>query len=380
MIKEQRIRPGIVTFLLRGFLIIFILLLLISASLLLYLNIQKNKISEQLLNEVNKELKGDFSVRSISLGSLYSYPNLKISLKGLKFHAPVGPLSHGELILDVHTATVKADFSHVLSKRIEIDKVYIKAAKLFIERDSLKNMIISEGFEPVNSGLDTSDSEGLSIFVKHMLIEDSEVVVIDRPTEVILPFRLNKVRGTFQLNNQLIQGKAKLDLLPLDFDKTAAFLINDLPIQIETNYSVNINKELVKVKAEELYIDDEHYSFNYHYDYTDQPYMDFQMTSLDTGVDLSKLFVEKVDTIKDTDRIKFLGQAHFSTDLFWKPDLKRPFFEALEANFNLEGKNFKIYGMDLDDVIEKYKRSQQFNLADMGAVMFAGPAGLTVTK
>ena len=49
-------------------------------------------------------------------------------------------------------------------------------------------------------------------------------------------------------------------------------------------------------------------------------------------------------------------------------------------NFNLEGKNLKIYGIDLDDVIQKYKRSQQFNLADVGAVMFAGPAGLAVTK
>jgi hypothetical protein len=380
MIKEQRKRPRIITFFLRGSLIVFILLLIVSASLLLYLNIKKNEISKELLQAVNKELKGDFSVRSISLGSLYSYPNLQISLNGLKFHAPNGPLTHGELILEVKTLRIKADLSDVLSKKIQIDNVYINDARLFIERDSLKNIIISEGFKPVSSATPAKDSTRLYIFIKNILIEDSEVLIVDRPTKVILPFRLNQVKGTFKLKNDLIQGQANLDLLPLDFYKTEAFLIDVLPIQITAEYSVNIKKELVKVKGKEFYIGDEHYSLNYHYDYTDRPYMDFQMTSLDTGVDLSTLFLQKVDTLEDDNRIKFLGQAHFRTDLYWKPDSKSPFFVALEARFNLEGKNLKIYGIDLDDVIEKFKRSQKFNLADVGAVMFAGPAGLAVTK
>lgn len=380
MIKEQRKRPRLVTFFIRGSLGLFISLLLIAASILIYLNIKKNDISEDLLNSVNKELKGEFSVRSISLGSLFTYPNLQVSVNELKFHAPYGPITHGELILRIKTLRFKADLRDIFSKKIEIGDVYIKEAQFFIERDSLNNMVISEGFEPLKTNTKSVDSTRLSIIIKNFLIEDSEVVIINRPTEVVLPFRLDQMTGTFQLKNDLIQGEVGLELLPLGFAETDAFFINELPIQLSAEYSVNIVKKLVNVKGKELYIGDEHYSLNYHYDYTKRPYMDFQMTSLDAGVDLSTIFIQKVDTLEDNKSIELHGQGHFRTDLHWNLDAKTPFLQALEADFTLEGRNLKIYGIDMDDVIEKFDRSQNFNLADIGAVMFAGPAGLAVTK
>jgi len=39
-----------------------------------------------------------------------------------------------------------------------------------------------------------------------------------------------------------------------------------------------------------------------------------------------------------------------------------------------------MYGLDADKLIEKLKRSQNFNLVDVGAVILAGPVGLAVTK
>jgi len=101
VIEEQSKRPKVVTFLFRISIVLFIFLLIVLGSLLVYLNIKKNDISKDLLTAVNKELKGDFSVRSISLGSIYSYPNLQVSVNGLKFHAPSGPKTNGELILEV---------------------------------------------------------------------------------------------------------------------------------------------------------------------------------------------------------------------------------------------------------------------------------------
>jgi AsmA protein len=40
----------------------------------------------------------------------------------------------------------------------------------------------------------------------------------------------------------------------------------------------------------------------------------------------------------------------------------------------------KLFGVDLDVVAKKYKRSQKFNLVDVSAVFLAGPVGLAVTK
>jgi len=377
---EQRKRPKVITFLLRASLILVILLILAVGSLLIYLNIKKNDISEALLKSVNTELKGDFSVSSISLGSLWSYPNLQVSVNGLKFNAPSGPNTHGELILEVGKVRLHTDLSNVLSKKIEIENIYIKEAKLLIERDSLENMIISEGFQQINPNQTTTDSTNLSIHINNIVIEDSQVMILDRPTNVELPFYLKQVKGTFELENNLIQGVADINLDSIDFTETEALMLNGLPIQFVTSYSVNIEKDRVRVKGNQLLIGDEPYRFDYDYDYSERPSMDLEMLSGEEGVNLETLFVEEVDTINDNRTIKLRGQGAFKTDLHWNPNSKKPFFEAIEVDFTLEGRDLKIYGIDLDGVIEKFKKSQKFNLADVGAVMFAGPAGLAVTK
>lgn len=380
MTKEQSKRPGVVTFLLRISLILLIVLLLVTGSLLLYLNSKKNDISEDLLNAVNKELKGDFSVSGISLESLFSYPILEVSVNGLKFHAPSGPNSHGELILEVKKLRLKADLTDVFSKKIDIENLYIKEAQLFIERDSLGNMIISEGFEQMASGKTESDSTNLSIHINNILIEESQVLILDRPTEKELPFNLKRVNGNFSLEEYLIQGKADVDLDSIEFKETEALMINGLPLQLSTLYKVDIEKRRVLVEGDHFLIGEERYGFNYDYNYADRPSMNFQLDSGDKGVDLATLFVNEIDTIDDNKSIELRGIGQFKTVLHWKTDSKKPFYEALEAGFTLEGKNLKVYGIDLDNVIEKFKRSQKFNLADVGAVMFAGPAGLAVTK
>ena len=52
----------------------------------------------------------------------------------------------------------------------------------------------------------------------------------------------------------------------------------------------------------------------------------------------------------------------------------------MKGNINLSGKDLIFYGLDADKVIDKFKRSQSFNLVDLGAVVLAGPVGLAVTK
>ena len=169
----------------------------LEARLLLYLNVKKNEISEALLTSVNSELKGDFTVNSISLGSLWNYPNLQVSVHGLKFHAPSGPITHGEVILDVETIHLKTDLTDVLSKKIHVEYVYIKNANLFIERDSLENMVISEGFQQMNPVATVQDSADLSIDIDEILINDSKVLILDQATGMELPFNLRQCQRNF---------------------------------------------------------------------------------------------------------------------------------------------------------------------------------------
>lgn len=53
---------------------------------------------------------------------------------------------------------------------------------------------------------------------------------------------------------------------------------------------------------------------------------------------------------------------------------------GLNGYLNLNGEDLIFYGMDVDQLINRFQRSQNFNLVDVGAVVLAGPIGLAVTK
>ncbi len=54
--------------------------------------------------------------------------------------------------------------------------------------------------------------------------------------------------------------------------------------------------------------------------------------------------------------------------------------ESLNGYVNFEGEHLKLMGLNLDKVIRKLNRTQNFSLVDIGAVIVAGPAGLLITK
>jgi AsmA protein len=54
--------------------------------------------------------------------------------------------------------------------------------------------------------------------------------------------------------------------------------------------------------------------------------------------------------------------------------------QSLSGTIEITGDSLLVYGMDIDDILRKYEKSQNFNLTDLGAVLVAGPVGLAVTK
>lgn len=52
----------------------------------------------------------------------------------------------------------------------------------------------------------------------------------------------------------------------------------------------------------------------------------------------------------------------------------------MSGTINLSGEKLLLNGFDADEIIDDFKRSQNFNLVDLGAVLLAGPVGIAVTK
>ncbi len=68
--------------------------------------------------------------------------------------------------------------------------------------------------------------------------------------------------------------------------------------------------------------------------------------------------------------------AHLTAHGQTLPELE----QTLAGQISLQGKNLILYDSNLDEQFAKYETSQNFNLVDAGAVLFAGPLGLLVTK
>ncbi len=74
------------------------------------------------------------------------------------------------------------------------------------------------------------------------------------------------------------------------------------------------------------------------------------------------------------------GTMDFYMDISMEGETSDDILSSLNGELILYGEDLILYGIDLDGIIKKFKRSQNFNLVDLGAVMFAGPVGLALTK
>jgi len=74
------------------------------------------------------------------------------------------------------------------------------------------------------------------------------------------------------------------------------------------------------------------------------------------------------------------GPINFSADLTAIGKSADEVKRSLNGNLSLNGDNLMLYNIDIDALIMKYERSQNFNLVDVGAFFLAGPFGPALTK
>jgi AsmA protein len=93
-----------------------------------------------------------------------------------------------------------------------------------------------------------------------------------------------------------------------------------------------------------------------------------------TGASL-EFFVEKFY------KKKFLkGTIDYSVDLHAIGESWTVLKKNMAGEIKISGDSIHLSGIVVDKVIQKFERSQNFNLTDIGAVLIAGPVGLAVTK
>jgi AsmA protein len=74
------------------------------------------------------------------------------------------------------------------------------------------------------------------------------------------------------------------------------------------------------------------------------------------------------------------GPMDFSASLSMQGRTPGQWVQSAAGEVSLRGEGLTLVGSDLDRTLSRFESSQNFNLVDVGAVFFAGPLGLAVTK
>ncbi|MGB5361304.1 MAG: AsmA-like C-terminal region-containing protein [Eudoraea sp.] len=167
----------------------------------------------------------------------------------------------------------------------------------------------------------------------------------------------NKIVGIKSVNGDLELDEVNTPILgkvPLNADFSAD---ND---QIQVNFSTFRNRKMEDSGSLTLDISKESPAFEISYDLRDVP-----IKSFIEGYSQEKLAKGMLD-------------ASFSLEGSGL-DLEEITKNA-KGSLKVKGDSITLYGIDVDKLLKKYKRSQNFNLVDIGAFVVAGPVGAVVTK
>lgn len=98
-------------------------------------------------------------------------------------------------------------------------------------------------------------------------------------------------------------------------------------------------------------------------------------------VDLSLAGLKVEDALAAFDRKKSMrGPLDLNVRMTMRGKTAKDFERTASGDFSVRGNNLAIEGMDLDQVLDKYEKSQSVSLFDVGSTFILGPIGPLLTK
>lgn len=100
--------------------------------------------------------------------------------------------------------------------------------------------------------------------------------------------------------------------------------------------------------------------------------VDFHYSVDTTPVDALIQRISKKDFLK--------GDVSYTVDLHTSGNHWGDVQRNLAGTIAIQSDSLELFGIDIDDALTKYEKSQKFNLADLGAIVLVGPVGIVATK
>ena len=296
------------------------------------------------------QIEGDIYIRL--------FPAVGLMLDRIKVENRGIPLAEADQV------TLKIDLFSLLKKQPRVQGIALAHARVFIERDP-KGLF---NFEK------TTKPHGVprSLNLTNLSVTDGTFLYNDKKSGQELKAHGCGVKG----NRLRLSGKSGVDLMKnidLDMSVTCANMLSKKITAADVNITVRGAKGLYHLRPVGMRIFDGQGSAEAKADFSmDTPHWHVHSR-------LHRFRLEKLLKIIQP-KYAVKGEVDFSAELYANGTQLEALKQTARGKASLRGDNLILIGRDLDKELKRYDSTRNFNLVDAGALFFAGPIGIAVTK
>lgn len=272
--------------------------------------------------------------------------------------------NRGIPLVEADQITLRIDLVSLLKKQPRVQGIALAHARLFIERDP-KGLF---NFEKTTKPYGVPRTLNLT----NLTVADATFLYNDKQSRQEVQARHCGIKA----NRLRLTGKSGVDLMKnidLEMSMTCASVLSKKITVTSLNATVRGAKGLYHLKPVGMRVFDGQGSA--------EAKADFSMDTPQWHVHsrLHRFHVEKLLEIIQP-KYTVQGEVDFSAQLYASGTKLKTLQETARGRASLRGENLILMGRDLDKELKRYDSTRNFNLVDAGALFFAGPIGIAVTK
>lgn len=232
--------------LLRRLLIIFgIFLLLLVGILWITTSFFADRIGEQVVDQVNAQLKSELEIQGFELSFIRTFPNLGANLKGVTLAG-----TDGEPLLQAEELSFRTGLLSLLSSSIQLKSVLVRDGELNIKIDQRGNS--NYDIFQTSDEVPEEESSSAKIDLQEALISHMRLRYIDQLEKQSLALHINeaKIGGQFGAANYQLSSEADIYIAALVSENET--LISNEPLTYAAALDVNTETGQYQIDQLEL--------------------------------------------------------------------------------------------------------------------------------
>lgn len=330
------------------------LLLLIGAALFLWVD---PRLYQSRLEAIASRALG-LELRAADRLDIDVFPALRLTLADVSLHR------RGAQVATVKRVTVGVEWLSLLGDELRVDTLVLVQPVLTLERDREGRFNVAEPAPPATPAAAQSWPE--------VSLSAGRIVFVDQRGG--LGFEARDCHGRVQRLHRAAGTRAEL-LKALSFDAEigCAQLRREALTLLDVQFRAEAKDGIVEIRPLTARLFDAQGSGRVRADFSAAVAsyrFDFTLAQFPVEAFFAAMAVEPLAT----------GRMDFTAALATRGATAEQLQRALSGQVSLSGRDLVLVGTDLDAAFDRFEASQTFSLVDVGAVFFAGPAGLLVTK